>query len=115
MPDTYLTAADLAVEGAHYGVPVIGAGDDDDDDLLAIGDHPPRRVLAACNRYARQRSGLRNPITASGSAVDNIRRGHAQFRRPRLDLDEDPCWMWVMDDCAPDAEHAVPYTLVVIS
>lgn len=99
-------------EATHYGIGVTCIGED--GDMLALGHHPARMVLAAFNCHARTEMGLANladcrSITAA-EVYGQITPGWGQFRRPDPAQDEDPDWEWVLDQCGPDAEHATPYT-----
>lgn len=68
---TPLVAADLLADPTRhgfvvfYGVPVCAIGED--GDLVALGHHEPRRVIAAMNAYSRRLIGLGNLYDDEGA------------------------------------------------
>ena len=113
----------------HYGVWVSYVGDD--GDMVALGHHEPKRVLAAFNRYARRECGLVN-------ITDDRRAGYAavasdlRWRMARLvtacdspthDEDERDSYCgrcsllgdggWYIDWADQDAPGAFPITMWV--
>lgn len=120
MPTTLLARDAIEVEGTHYGVPVSTYGED--GDMLALGHHDPRRAVAAFNRHARRFLGLLNILddrradaTDVADLLADTVHGHGLFRLPNPELEEDPDYVWVMEECTADTPGAVPVTILRIS
>lgn len=120
MPTTLLAPDAIEIEGTHYGIPVSTYGED--GDMLAIGHHDPRRALAAFNRHSRRFLGLVNILDdrcADAGDVGNLLADliprWGLFRLPRPELEEDPDYVWVMEECTADTPGAMPVTILRIS
>jgi hypothetical protein len=108
------TAADM--EAVHYGIPVCHVGED--GDLLALGHHDARKVLAAFNRHARVCAGLLNLAddrsTTVADLLPSLRQRWALFRPPDAASEwDDPDCPWYCDWVdEPNEAGSVPVTIL---
>lgn len=109
--DTVQHLSDPQMEATYYGVPVAYVGED--GEMLALGHHEHRRVLAAFNAHARRHYGLVNladdqNATAAPWLAD-LHQQWALFSTP------DPAtsdYAWVTEEVAEGSPNALPVTFL---
>jgi len=114
-PTFTLTADDF--EETYYGIPVCCSGDE--GDLIVLGHPGKRRVLAACNRYAREVIGWENlgddrTLTAADFLNDITERWGVP-RPPTADERHYDGFNWVIEHSDPGEPGAIPYTFVALA
>lgn len=101
MPDTtkHFTPTAKHMEDSHYGIAVCHLGED--GDMLALGHHEPRKVLAAFNRHARVFLGLTNLFddrsVKAADVLEDISAKWAVFGPPDPERGEEPSYPWYAD------------------
>lgn len=117
------TLADHPSFSTHYGVKVCTLGED--GDLLALGHHEPRRVIAALNRYCRREIGLSDLYDGVGqrsNVYNSIKRGWAVRLHQCGECKDGACdscvsihhghaWAVRWGDVTEDTPDAFPITL----
>lgn len=110
-----LTADDF--EKTYYGVPVCSSGED--GDMLALGHHDARRVLAACNRYARKVIGFDNLADDRRALADewlgSITEHWGVPRKATEDEMDNEGFSWCLDRATADTPGAIAYTWLAAS
>ena len=110
-----LTANDF--EETYYGVPVCCSGEE--GDLIALGHPGKRRVLAACNRYAREVMGFDNLADdRTVHAADFLNDITERWGVPRPPTDDERRYEgfnWVIEHADANAPGAIPYTFVALA
>lgn len=103
--------SDPQMEATYYGVPVAYVGED--GEMLALGHHEPRRVIAAFNAHARCHYGLANLADDAGATAapwfKDLHQQWAVFTAP------DPAesdYAWFTDEVTEGAPGALPVTFL---
>lgn len=117
MPETLtgpLIPTDADMQNVHYGIAVADIGDD--GDMIALGHHDFRRVLAAFNRHARTVWGLHNVWDTRSVTVADVKPCIQQrwgvFAPPDPEQGDDTDCPWYVDwSVSADAPNAIPVTV----
>lgn len=108
---TARTAEEMtATMSRHHGLWVSEIGED--GDLVVLGHHDPRRVIAALNRHARtqwgQTSLVSDDLIPPTRAVDQLHRSWEVLDPHRAEQHEAPWWLV---PATADTPGAVPITM----
>ncbi|MFH9765112.1 hypothetical protein ACH4N4_30735 [Streptomyces microflavus] len=102
---------DPQMEATYYGVPVAYVGED--GEMLALGHHSPRRVLAAFNAHARRFYGLVNLADdRNATAAAWLADLQPQWAVFRVSVSPESDCAWFSDEAAEGAPGALPVTFL---
>jgi len=114
MAETAYTLTAANFEKTYYGVPVCSSGED--GDMIALGHPGKRRVLAACNRYARTVLALDNlvddrTVSAADFWGDITERWGIPRKATEAEQDNEG-FSWCIDHATALDDGAIPYTFL---
>ncbi|MFF1341091.1 hypothetical protein ACFVYT_24760 [Streptomyces sp. NPDC058290] len=108
---------DPPMEATHFGIPVSYFGED--GELIALGHHGLRRLIAAFNRHARVYLGLDNIADDRSAQLADylplISQQWATFHKPDPDngvWDQVQDWMWVAEWADASTPGALPVSIL---